>query len=56
MIINHRVIILRGSLIIYPRSHGTSSMLQHIKKNCKKKYHGRFDKTQSKLSFEAKRE
>jgi hypothetical protein len=30
-------------------------MLQHIKKSCKK-YHGRFDKTQSKLSFEAKRE
>jgi len=30
-------------------------MLQHIRKSCKK-YHGRFDKTQSKLSFEAKKE
>jgi hypothetical protein len=39
----------------HPRSHGTSSMLQHIRKRCKK-YPGRFDKTQSKLSFEAKRE
>jgi hypothetical protein len=39
----------------HPRSHGTLSMLQHIRKNCKK-YPGRFDKTQSKLSFETKRE
>jgi len=39
----------------HPRSHGTSSMLQHIRKSYKK-YTGRFDKTQSKLSFEAKRE
>jgi hypothetical protein len=39
----------------HPRSHDTSSMLQHIRKNYKK-YPGRFDKTQSKLSFEAKRE
>jgi hypothetical protein len=30
-------------------------MLQHIKKSCKK-YPGKFDKTQSKLSFDAKRE
>jgi len=30
-------------------------MLQHIRKSCKK-YPGRFDETQSKLSFEAKRE
>lgn len=30
-------------------------MLQHIQKSCKK-YPGRFDKTQSKLSFEVKRE
>jgi hypothetical protein len=37
------------------RSYGTSSMLQHIKKSCKK-YPGRFDKTQSKLTFEVKRE
>ncbi|XP_062157974.1 uncharacterized protein LOC133865569 [Alnus glutinosa] len=39
----------------HPISHGTSSMLQHIRKSCTK-YHGRFDKIQSKLSFEAKRE
>jgi hypothetical protein len=39
----------------HPRSHGTSSMLQHIRKSCKKSPN-RFDKTQSKLSFEAKRE
>jgi hypothetical protein len=39
----------------HSRSHGTSSMLQHIKKSCKK-YPGKFDKTQSKLSFDAKRE
>jgi hypothetical protein len=39
----------------HPRSHGTSSMLQHIRKSCKK-YHGRLDKSQTKLSFEAKRE
>jgi len=39
----------------HPRSHGTSSMLQHIRKICKK-YPGRFDKSQTKLSFEVKRE
>jgi hypothetical protein len=39
----------------HPRSYSTSSMLQHIRKNCKK-YPDRFDKIQSKLSFEAKRE
>jgi hypothetical protein len=39
----------------HPRSYGTSSMLQHIRKSCKK-YPGRFDKSQTKLSFEAKRE
>jgi len=39
----------------HPISNDTSSMLQHIRKSCKK-YHGRFDKIQSKLSFEAKRE
>jgi len=39
----------------YPRSHNTSSMLQHLKNTCKK-YSDRFDKSQSKLSFEAKRE
>jgi hypothetical protein len=39
----------------HPRSHGTSSMQQHIKKSCKK-YLGRFNKTQLKLSFEAKKE
>jgi hypothetical protein len=38
-----------------PRSHDSSFMLQHITKSCKK-YPSRFDKTQSKLSFEAKRE
>jgi len=38
----------------HPRSHGTSSMLQHIRKSCKK-YPSRFDKSQIKLSFEAKR-
>jgi hypothetical protein len=44
-----------GGLFSCHRSHGTSSMLQHIRKSCKKKF-GRFDKSQSKLSFEAKRE
>ncbi|XP_062145383.1 zinc finger BED domain-containing protein RICESLEEPER 1-like [Alnus glutinosa] len=39
----------------HPRSRGTSSMLQHIRKSCKK-YPGRLDKSRTKLSFEAKRE
>jgi hypothetical protein len=34
---------------------GTSSMLTHLKSTCKK-YLGRFDKSQSKLSFEVKKE
>ena len=34
---------------------GTSSMLTHLKSTCKK-YPGRFDKAQSKLSFEVKKE
>jgi hypothetical protein len=45
-----------GSLFsCHPKSHSTSSMLQHIKRSYKK-FLGRFDKLQSKLSFEAKRE
>jgi hypothetical protein len=44
-----------GLFSCHPRSHGTSSMLQHIRRSCKK-FPGRFDKSQSKLSFEAKRE
>jgi hypothetical protein len=34
---------------------GTSSMLTHLRNTCKK-YPGKFDKSQSKLSFEAKKE
>jgi len=44
-----------GGLFSCHRSHGTSSILQHIRKSCKK-FPSRFDKSQSKLSFEAKRE
>jgi len=55
MIINHSAIIVRGSLIVT-----LEGMVLHLCYNISgkavKKYPGRFDETQSKLSFEAKRE
>jgi hypothetical protein len=42
----------------HPRRLGTSSMLNHIRSTCKRYpgRHGKLDKSQSKLSFDAKRE
>jgi hypothetical protein len=45
----------KKSFSCYPKSHNTSSMLQHLKNTCKK-YLNRFDKSQSKLSFDARNE
>jgi hypothetical protein len=55
MIINHSAIIVKESLIVT-----LEAMVLHLCYNISgktvKKYPGKFDKTQSKLSFEAKRE